>query len=302
MRKTLLLLLCVLVACAPVDEPEVVEQPEVVEPVKELPPVVQQDAFEAPTRTVKQSDGTSYGLTEDNRLVRVERPNETWEIKYRNNMPVEMVGPETIEFFYERGQLASIDLGATKLLFKYSQGGLLNEVSGGRETLHFDFDSKKRLREVKRGVAGATSMDYNDNGSIVLLKRGNIPTTLSYDDRSRLRKFDTGETHFITGFWRDDKLSSLTGKMFGQGLSVSYGPDYPPFEAKVLTEDGEVTFSSAYTETLYKVVDEYVYCNHVRRYPSVMFEGVSFALFHNYFSPDIVDYLTMQLRCAPYEA
>lgn len=302
MKWFVLLLLFLLISCAEAPVPIPVE-PEPI--VKELPPVVIEKLVAEPaTRTVKQSGGLGsfvYGLTEDNRVVRVDKTGAVWEYKYENGRLVEIDGSENFEFLFIGDELSSIDLGSSKLLFSYDSRGRLVEVKGGRESLYFDYDTLDRLVRVRRGVAGATSFDYSDT-KLSSLIRGSSVTKIIFDDRERVRSFDAQDTEFIFGYWRDDKLVSLTGKTFGSGLTVSYGPDYPAFEAKFVNIEDNSIFTSAYTDTLYRVVDEYIYCKYVRRLKDLLFDGISYAFFVNYFKGDIVDYLVMNFRCVPYEA
>ena len=164
-----------------------------------------------------------------------------------------------------------------------------------------DYDSWDNLRAVRRGVAGKTEFDYDDNGMIKRITHGPV-TNVFYDDRNRVRNFDADDTQFIAGYWRDDKVISFSGKTFGQGLTVSYGPVHPPFEAKVIYSGDDSVFTAAYTNTLYKVVDDYVYCKYVRRLKDVSFDGVSYAFFVNYFKKGLPEYLAMQSACVPYES
>lgn len=85
-------------------------------------------------------------------------------------------------------------------------------------------------------------------------------------------------------------------------MTVSYGPDFPPFEAGIISPDDKSKFTAAYTDALYKVVDEYVYCRHVRRLKEVLFEGISYAFYVNYFKGDLAGYIAMQFKCVPYES
>jgi len=305
MKKLIVLLVCILAACAPVSE-EKVEQAPVPEPVVKVPESVSQMIVSEPaTRTVKQvgSLGTViYGLTEDNKLVRVEKTGAVWNYRYEDNKLVEITGPENVEFLYAQDKLSGIDFGAVKLQFRYDSRGRLVEVKGAQETLHVEYDTLDLVRNVKRGVAGATSFDYDQKGKMKLLSRGPIATGVFFDDKGRVRNFDADDTKFILGYWRDDKLVSLTGKTFGPGLTVSYGPDYPPFEASMIYSEDDSKFTSAYTDTLYKVVDGYVYCKYVRRLKDLLFDGISYAFYVNYFKGDLPSYLAMQFACLPYEA
>ena len=151
-------------------------------------------------------------------------------------------------------------------------------------------------------VCGETKLDHDKEGKIISLTRGLKKTEVFYDDKNRVRNFDADDTKFIFGYWRDDKVISLTGKTFGAGLGLSYGPDYPPFEAKLVHVDDDSTFTSAYTETLYTVVDDYVYCVHVRRLKDLLFEGISYAFYVNYFKGDLPGYIARHFICLPYEA
>ena len=297
------LLLLLLIACAAPQEsaPAVVPDGSPLEVViaPSAPIIEKEDA----TRTVRQSGSASakFGLTEDNRILKVEKTGSTWDVRYENGKLSELNGPRPVEFLYVQGQLSAIDLGSMKLQFRYDSRGRLNEVKGAQETLYFDYDTLDRLRVVRRGIAGKTQIDYGKNDSISAIIRGQVETKVFYDERGRLRNFDADDTKFILGYWRDDKLISLTGKTFGRGLAVSYGPNYPPREAKLAHESDNSVFSAAYESTLYRVVDEYLYCRYVRRLPDLLFDGISYAFFVDYFKGDVAQYIAMQYYCRIYE-
>lgn len=305
MKALLVFLLCFLVACAPA-----VVQPEPVAPVKE--PVVEKKVvepvaklYDPATRTVKQTGSLGtfvYGLSEDNRLLRIEKTGALWEYLYENGNLVAISGNENFEFTYSSSRLSQIDSGATSLFFKYDSLGRLSEVKGFKENLYMEYNSLNQLVGVKRGVAGETGFSYDKDNRISEISRGSVVTKLFYDDKGRIRNFDADDTKFIIGYWRDDKVVSLTGKTFGTGLTVSYGPDYPAYEAKVIFSKDDSTFTSAYTDTLYDVVDAYVYCKYVRRLKDVSFDGISYAFFVNYFKQGLPEYLAMQFACVPYES
>ena len=297
------LLLLLLIACAAPQEsaPAVVPDGSPLEVVIAPPaPIIEK---EDATRTVQQSGTASakFGLTEDNRILKVEKTGSTWDAHYENGKLTELNGPRPVEFLYVKNQLSAIDTGSMKLQFRYDSRGRLNEVKGAQETLYFDYDTLDRLRVVRRGIAGKTQIDYGKNDSISAIIRGQVETKVFYDERGRLRNFDADDTKFILGYWRDDKLISLTGKTFGRGLAVSYGPNYPPREAKLAHESDNSVFSAAYESTLYRVVDEYLYCRYVRRLPDLLFDGISYAFFVDYFKGDVAQYIAMQHYCRIYE-
>ncbi|MBI4145930.1 hypothetical protein HY489_01180 [Candidatus Woesearchaeota archaeon] len=305
--KTLPFLLILLVACISVrpEQPQQVQEVPVVQPPQPVPeplPITTYDQ-KLPTRTVKQTGLATieYGLTEDNQPVHVKKTGATWNYNYQNGKLAEIKGLKNIEFLYNQNRISAIDLGSTKLTFNYDSRGRLVEVKGGHETLHFDYDSLDQIRGVRRGVAGKTSLDYDKQGKLKYITRGLKTTNVHFDDKKRLRQFDGDETQFIMGYWRDNKLISLTGNTFGQGLGISYGPDYPPREAQIKYVEDTSTFAAAYETTLYKVVDEYVYCKHVRRFKDLLFEGISYAVYATYFNNNVADYIAMHYKCIPYE-
>lgn len=305
MKRLFALLLFLLLACRPDYVPEKKPEPTAAPAVET--PAPEQKKFEAEpaTRTVKQtgSIGTFvYGLSEDNRIVNIEKTGSKWKYEYENGKLAEINGPQNIEFLYEQNKLSAIDFGATKLQFKYDSRGRLVEIKGAQETLHVDYDSLDQIRGIRRGVAGETSIDYDKEGKIKYLTRGKVTTNVFFDDKNRVRNFDADDTKMIFGYWRDDKLISLSGMTFGGGLTVSYGPDYPPFEANIISSEDKSKFTAAYTDTLYKVVDEYMYCKYVRRLKEVLFEGISYAFYVNYFKGDLAGYIAMQFKCVPYES
>jgi hypothetical protein len=301
--KKWFLLLVVLAACVSEQPPVPAPVEKVVEKVPDL--VVPQLKSEPATRTVKQTGSLGtfvYGLTEDNRLVRIEKTGAVWEYHYENGRLAEITGPQNIEFLYVQGKLSAIDTETSKLIFKYDSRDRLVEVKGGKETLYIDYDTIDRIHQVRRGVAGATGFVYDDKNFVKTVLRGPIETPVFFDDRNRVRNFDADDTKFIIGYWRDDKVISLTGKTFGRGVAVSYGPDYPPFEADIIYAEDDSRFTSAYTDTLYKITDEYVYCKYVRRLKDLLFEGLSFVFYENYFKGGLAGYFAMQFACIPYEA
>lgn len=298
--RYLALILVVLVACA--TAPEMKET--VVEPASNLS-VPATISAEPVTRTIKQAGGFGtfiHGLSEDNRILQVQKLGEEWNYTYRNKRLIEISGSDDIEFFYTQGVLSGVDIGKVNMQFVYDQAGRLKEVKGSRETVYLDYDSLNRITKVRRGVSGATSFEYDKNNQITAFVKGDKKTLVIRDDRNRLRNFDGDDTKFIMGYWKDDRLISLTGQMFGQGLSVSYGPQYPAFEASVINAEDDSVFKAAYSDSLYKVVDQYLYCKYVRRLKDVPFEATSFIFYTTYFNATPVDYFAMEAACKPYEA
>lgn len=298
MKKWFVLWMLVLIACTSVSEPE----KQVVEPLDEvMEEVIPNEVVSAEpvTRTVKQSGSYNfdYGLSEDNVVLRVASGEDVWNFKYTEGYLIEISGADKVEFIYDNALLSSI-VNGEKFDFIYDENNRLVEVKTGRESWHIEY-VLDRVERVRRGVAGGASFDYDDS-RIKAFSRGPIVTNVFYDDRNRVRNFDADDTKMILGYWRDDKLVSLTGKTFGAGVAVSYGPGVPAFEAKIVSGSDNSVFTAAYTDTLYKVVDEYLYCKYVRRL-GLLFDGISYAFFVNYFKGDIVDYFVMNFRCLPYE-
>ena len=122
-----------------------------------------------------------------------------------------------------------------------------------------------------------------------------------YDERGRIRNFDGDDVKFILGYWRDDKLISLTGKTFGIGLTVSYGPELPPKGALIVHEGDDSRFTSNDTSAIYSVVDQYLYCKYIRRLKSLPFEGHSFAFYSTYFNGTVADYFRQNYVCVAFE-
>src|SRR5574341_100960 len=130
--------LVLLVACTAVPEPEV-KQPETPPPVIKEPVPAPKLESEPATRTVKQTGSLGtfvYGLTEDNRIVSIEKTGASWQYRYENGKLARIIGPQNIEFAYPRDRLSAIDFGATKLQFRYDSRDRLVEVKGAQETLY----------------------------------------------------------------------------------------------------------------------------------------------------------------------
>ncbi|MBS3124879.1 hypothetical protein J4211_01335 [Candidatus Woesearchaeota archaeon] len=305
-RRTLQLILAlsailVLLSCtAPVQQPTTTQQ---TSETATTPQVTLNAPEEPATRTVNQVGNTAtYGLSDDNRVLSIEKPDTTWKFTYSEGRLISITGPKNITFSYNESKLHNITADGKMFMLHYNQQGKLLEAKGGRETLYFDYDSLDFLRAVKRGVAGKTSIDYDKQGRIKYLTRGTITTNVYFTNRSLVNNFDADDTKLILSYWRDDKLASLAGKTFGQGLTVSYGPNYPPTEAKIVHGVDTSVFDASYKEALYTVVDRYLYCNYLSRYQDLLFDGVSYTFFTTYFSNNPADYLAMQYSCAPFTA
>jgi len=254
-------------------------------------------------KSVKQT-GTitaTYGLTKDDRIRTIEKNGEKWEYIYQRGKLSEIKGPTNIEFFYNQGKLHQIKTQGTTLLFNYDQAERPSHITGGKETIYLGYDTQNNIRTVNRGVAGETAISYDKNGNVKEIERARRITKLYYDDRDRVRQFDGDETQLILGYFKDDKLISMSGNTFGQGLTISYGPGTPPLEAKIIHGQETTTITSSETNSQYTITDDYIYCNFARRLPEIIFEGNSFAIFKNYYNGTITDYLVKHYTCVPYE-
>jgi hypothetical protein len=301
-RKLIQIILIFLVACSTAQE-----QP--IEQVKEVPVVVEPqiintpEAIEPVVKNVIQTgaQNANYGFTRDNKLRTIEKDGQKWEYVYQKGKLTEIKGPKTIEFFYDQGKLHQIKSDGTSLIFNYDQAERLSSLTRGRETIYISYDTLQNVRTVNRGVAGETSLNYDKNNNVKEIERGKRITTLYYDDRNRVRQFDGDETQLILGYFKDDKLISLTGNVQGKGMTVSYGPSQPPIEAKLIHGTDAYTLTSSDTDALYQVVDDMIYCKQLRRLPELLFEGASYAFYDNYYNGTVTEYFFKHYTCAPYE-
>lgn len=256
-----------------------------------------------PTKTVIQKKAgrlVTYGFDDSNNLLVVMSNGSKTAYNYEGGVLVSIEGSQSAEFIYDNGKLVGIRTPEKKLRFEYDGKGRLSilENTEADEKLYFEYDSSDRLRIVRRGASGKISLDYDDRGRVKYITKGNVQTIAEYDDKGRLRDLNADELHLILGYWRDDKLSSLTGKTFGKGETVSYGPDYPPFEAKIISQTDDSVFTSSYTDVLYEAVDFYLYCTKIKVLP-VLFDGVSYTIFANYYKEGLVQYFVKDVMCAP---
>ena len=96
MKRITIVLLCLLIACVPVSEPAPSVspvQPEIKQPV--LPVVEEKLITEPATRTVKQTGSLGtfiYGLTEDNRVISIDKTGAEWKFIYENGRLSEISG------------------------------------------------------------------------------------------------------------------------------------------------------------------------------------------------------------------
>lgn len=285
-----LILLLFLISCT--QEP-VQKQPEKIEEVSQPQNQIEFDK-EVPVHEVKTQTRT-YKLSEDGRILEV----MPWKFFYKNKKIARITGPREINFNYNI-TLQNITINGKTLSFKQDSRGRLTEVKGGRENLYLEYDSLDLLRGVRRGVAGKTSIDYDKQGRIKYLTRGLITTNVYYNNHSFVNNFDADDTKLILGYWKDDKLSSLSGKTFGPGLTVGYGA-FPPKEAKIIHNEDNTEFKATSTDALFKIVDSYLYCNYISRHNDLLFDGTSYTFYTNYFKGSITEYFIMQTVCDVFE-
>jgi hypothetical protein len=302
-RQLIQIILLLLVACATAQEPQVNKKVQEEPKLIETPVVNTPESIDPVVKNVVQTgaQNANYGFTKDNKLRIIEKDGQKWEYNYQKGKLTEIKGPKNIEFFYDQGKLHQIKSDGTSLIFNYDQAERLSSITGGRETIYFGYDTAQNLRTVNRGVAGETAFNYDKNNDIKEIERAKRITTLYYDDRKRVRQFDGDETQLILGYYKDDKLISLTGNVQGKGTTASYGPSHPPFEAKIIEGAGSSVLTSSDTNALYQVVDDVIYCKQLRRLPDILFEGVSYAFYDNYYNGTITDYFFKHYTCAPYE-
>ena len=292
--KYYLLILLLLTSCL-VPEPTITEEPVQHEVQEEIMlPAVPDEPVTPAVKTVTQvSEGEKrfYGYDENNNLVYFESPKGEWSFVYENGRIKKILGPKDFILDFTNGEL--VENGVTSAV-EYDNGRLTTIESN--PPLHFEWDSNDNLRIVTRGVAGKTSLDYDDDHDIKYITRGSVTTDVRYDDKKRARVLSADDVSYILGYWRDNKLMKVTGSLQGEGMEVSYGPGYPPTAAEIISAEDETEFSAPDTETLYDAVDKYVYCGYVRRLP-VPFDGISYTVFHDYFNGSIEDYITLNKIC-----
>jgi len=285
--KYLFLIFILLIACSNNVIEQKVEQEIIQEPIHTE--TIAQITSDPITKTVKQvinNKEYQYGFSDDNRLLRI----------------------NDIKFIYDSGRLVSF--GNNKLGYEgdklvsigdFSLTYTANHLSSVSSSKNWYFDYVMgNLDKIRLGVSGGTSFNYNSD-RIKSFNRGNLITNIKYDDKVRIRSFDSGDSELILGYWRDNKLISLTGSLAQKSLTISYGPDYPPFEAKFVSDSDNSIFTSAYTENLYSAVDFYLYCNYIYR-PELLFDGISYSIFINYFNGSVEDYVLNTFLCGVYES
>ncbi len=291
-KQTILntILLFFLIACAQ----EIAKQEEQKQAEQQSFPEISFEK-EIPVYEVKTQTKT-YKLSADNRILAIE---PEWSFFYKNDKLIRITGPSQIEINYDKN-LNNITINGKELIFRHDSRGRLSEVKGGRENLYFEYDNIDNLRGVRRGVAVRTSIDYDKQGKIKYLTRGPITVNVYYNNHSLVNNFDADDTKFILAYWRDDKLSSLSGKTFGLGLNIGYGA-YPPKEAKIVHSTDNTEFKADSTAALYTVVDYYLYCNYISKHKDLLFDGTSYTFYTNYFKGSTTEYFIMQTVCEAFE-
>ncbi len=286
-KKLFILFLLLLVSCTQITTTENIQdkipEKQVIEKV-EIEVVL-------PIKTVTQSfDKTEiiYGFDKENNIVRIEFPDKTFELKYEQNKLIEI---NNNKFSYSDGKLIEINDGEVT---KFEQDGNILKITNG-ENWDLVYDSKELLRQASRGGV-KTNLDYYPNGMVESISRGSVTSNVLYDDKDRLRSITIGNSNIILGYWKDNKLIKITGQTYGKGTEVSYGLN----NAKIISASDDSEFTATDIDSLYKVVDFYLYCKYLKRLP-VMFDGVSYAIFTNYFKENVQDYFIMNKKCEIYE-
>ncbi|PIN75496.1 hypothetical protein COV18_03000 [Candidatus Woesearchaeota archaeon CG10_big_fil_rev_8_21_14_0_10_37_12] len=250
--------------------------------------------------TQKSSQGRKdFGFSEDGRLLRVDIEDGSWDLWYENGTLVEITGPKRVEFRYVEGLLSEIKTADKTFSLTYDSFDRLVELKGGSEPLRADFDGFNNLRVAHTGTI-TSHLRYNEKNNVNRITKGSVDMNVVYDDKDRVRNFNADSLKFILGYWRDDKLISLSGNLFGGGLTVSYGI-HPPREAQIIFTEDDSSFKATETELLYTVVDNYLYCNYVRNFGDLLFENIGYAFYVNYFGGTFNEYIIHQFACLPYE-
>lgn len=294
------LLLILLTACL-VPEPEPMRQQQTIEPEQEkiaLPQSPDRPVTLA-VKTVAQDEKGNrkyYGYDEQGRLVNFESDKGSWSFIYDKDRITKILGPRDYLLDFGSGEI--VEQGKFITVEHDDRGRLV--LIGLNPPLHFEWDSNDDLRIVTRGVSGKTSLDYDDEHNVKYITRGSVTSNVRYDDKDRVRVINADDVSYIVGYWKDSKLMKVTGSLQGEGMEVSYGPDYPPTAAEIISAQDETEFTAPDTETLYSTVDMYIYCNYVRRLP-VPFDGVSYSLFNNYFNGTVEDYIVLNKLCEVFE-
>lgn len=236
---------------------------------------------EPATKTTKQTSNgkeITYGYSDTNKLLNIG----------------DAVLTKKISVIYKGDKIASINGD----VITYDNNNRLSQIKTAKGNWYFEYVMNK-LARIKLGTAGGSEFSY-DGETIKSFTKGNLATNIKYDDKNRIRSYDSGDTEFIVGYWKDNKIISFKGNRAVQSLAVSYGPNYPPFQANIISDIDKSTFTSAYTDTLYSSVDIYLYCKYIYR-PDLKFDPISYTLYTNYFGGNLEDYILNSYLCETYE-
>lgn len=296
MRKILVLFVfLLLVSCVP--EPELTAPEPVVK--KEQVMVEEKQAVQelVPKAFVTQTfeDGRiiKYSYTSDRILASIENDGKKTDFFYDGDGRI--VKLNTVELDYDGSQLKEVRSGSDTETFEYNDAGQLTQVKDG-ETLFFMY-SDGLLSEFKRGSVGAVTYFTYDKDNIAEIKKANNVYTLHYDDANNLNdiNYNKDTAHFIIGLGKGDRITKLSGKLYGPGETV----DYIVGKINVFGADSS-SFEGNDEELRIDALDKFLICTRFKKLP-VEFDTVTYSILRNHFDFSLQDYFISNYYCEAFK-
>jgi len=295
-RIIILFVFLLLISCVP--EPEIPAQEPV---VKKEPVIVEQDVPElkelVASAFVMQAfeDGSviKYSYTSDRILTSIDNDGKTTDFYYYEDKRLAKIND--VELIYDADKLKEVKSGQDTTVFDFNDAGQLIQVKDG-ETLFFLY-SDGLLSEFKRGSVGAVTYFTYENDNIAEIKKANNVYTLHYDDDNNLNdiNYNKDTAHFIIGLGKGDRITKLSGKLYGPGETV----DYIVGKINILGKDSS-SIEGNDEELRIDALNKFLICTRFKKLP-VEFDTVTYSILRNHFDFSLQDYFISNYYCEAFK-
>lgn len=295
-RLVFLLFFLLLASCVPVPEivpektPAAAKEQEIADTAPKLKELV------AKAFVIQSFDDGSvirYSYTSDRILVSIDNDSKVTEFFYDEAGKLAKIN--AVELVYDSSRLKEVVSGHEKDIFEFNAAGQLVQAKG-KENLFFMY-SDGVLSEFKRGSVGAVTYFTYEKDNIAEIKKANNIYELYYNEENYLEdiNYNKDTAHLIIGVGKDDRITKLSGKLYGPGETI----DYIAGKINVLGEQNSV-FAGNDEALRIDALNKFLICTRFKSMP-VEFDPVAYAVLKNHFGFGLQDYFISNYYCEAFK-
>jgi len=283
------LFIMLLVACVPeFVPPQAVKENTTKEEVQVILPVLNITPAPIFTRAIQTINNITitYGYDDKGRLSVISSPERTTVLKYnKSNILLISDGNSTVEFLYEDSVLHSVR--DSRHLTRFTFFG--DNIVHAKNDYEYRFTySDNNILTFQRDEGVKTIFEYN-NESIKTITKGPNVADVYWDDRGRIKHIELGETNLILAYWRENKLSAMSGKLYGLGETISYNQE----DVQIVSNKIPTVFSGFERE---RTAELYIRCKKLRRI-ELFFDPIDYIVQHYQYNFTVTDFIKEGYLC-----